>query len=577
MSRKKHDETEYEKMRKAYREVCPMHVVTFETDMTEEQKREIFRIAEDLRLAGNQVVSVMKVRLEQLLRTKKYRALQKQYGYHSERMKDLSEESPAYHDHEVQRKVIGKQMQEMQKQYKVTDTDTKELMRAVYPAYNLNSVFALTRAEAIWSAISNVLYGKGKTIHFKKRGDLPVIRAKQINRALPIHLSKNKDSIKINCEKVNEFGVIVPKNDLFLQDELYQICKYLQSLEKENTDLERIAVEAFQKNEFIEVFRPAYAALVCETIRGKLRVYVQITVAASPMPKKDKYGNQRHHFRKGRIGIDLGTQSCAVVSDSTIKLFNLAERSFVSTKVYCEQKKDLLRKMDRSRRASNPERYEKDGTYKKGSRGKWKNSKHYRMMQYKLHELERRNADSRKFAAQQDVNKLRSMGDVCIIEPPNAKKLQKRAEKTTREEKTSTITTKSGKKKVVHKYKKKKRFGKSVLHRIPGYYQAQLKLKFGDGYHEVPQTFRASQYDHELDTYIKKKLSERWHHLSNEKEVQRDLYSAFLLYCADNDFKIIDRNKCLKEFDKFWEKHQILIQEIIQKGKHICNSGIKAA
>ena len=62
-----------------------------------------------------------------------------------------------------------------------------------------------------------------------------------------------------------------------------------------------------------------------------------------------------------------------------------------------------------------------------------------------------------------------------------------------------------------------------------------------------------------------------------EKEVQRDLYSAFLLYCADNDFKIIDRNKCLKEFDKFWEKHQIFIQEIIQNGKHICNSGIKAA
>ena len=47
-------------------------------------------------------------------------------------------------------------------------------------------IFALTTAEDIWRGMEKCLYGKGKTLHFSKHGDLTCIRAKQINRGIPI-------------------------------------------------------------------------------------------------------------------------------------------------------------------------------------------------------------------------------------------------------------------------------------------------------------------------------------------------------------------------------------------------------
>ena len=49
----------------------------------------------------------------------------------------------------------------------------------------------------------------------------------------------------------------------------------------------------------------------------------------------------------------------------------------------------------------------------------------------------------------------------------------------------------------------------SIKNRCPGYFQAQVKRKFTQTcgtYIEVPQEYRASQYDHTVDEYIKKKL-----------------------------------------------------------------------
>lgn len=49
----------------------------------------------------------------------------------------------------------------------------------------------------------------------------------------------------------------------------------------------------------------------------------------------------------------------------------------------------------------------------------------------------------------------------------------------------------------------------------------------------MPNDYRASQYDHTADDYIKKKLSDRMYHLADGTLVQQDWYSSFLLYCYD--------------------------------------------
>ena len=78
----------------------------------------------------------------------------------------------------------------------------------------------------------------------------------------------------------------------------------------------------------------------------------------------NKHGSPRHKYGKGMIGADIGTQTVAYTSDTEVGLKNLSERgSSIQTS---ERKERLLhRAMDRSRRATNPQNYNDDGTVKK--------------------------------------------------------------------------------------------------------------------------------------------------------------------------------------------------------------------
>ena len=72
--------------------------------------------------------------------------------------------------------------------------------------------------------------------------------------------------------------------------------------------------------------------------------------------------------------------------------------------------------------------------------------------------------------------------------------------------------------------------------------------------------YRASQYMHDKDEYIKPKLSDRVK-IINGKKVQRDLYSAFLLSNYKNE-ESIDRDKCIKGFNNFIQQQEGLIKTI---------------
>ena len=126
--------------------------------------------------------------------------------------------------------------------------------------------------------------------------------------------------------------------------------------------------------------------------------------------------------------------------------------------------------------------------------------------------------------------------------------------------------------------KRKKRFGRSIKNRCPGYLQAKAKQLFestGGMYVEVPILYRASQYDHTSDTYIQKKLSQRMYHLTDGTKVQRDWYSSYLLYCINKTYTQINKLKCRSNFATMYQKEKNMIEEIIRSGKKIMNSGIR--
>ena len=535
------EKTEYKQMLKAYHKLSDRHVLVLESDLSYQNRCKVFHYSDLERKAGNELVSIMRTNYEQLIRTKKYRRLKSMYGKYSEC------------DDKKKRRHVAEQLNELQKLYNVTWTYCRTSMISIGRKYRLDAVFALTKAEDIWRAIEKCLYSEGRMIHFSKRDELPNIRAKQSNRGIVINAADHKMQFKFNGLK---FGTII--KDRFENDEMDAVLEYLSNPD----DKDRQAIDTLQRDGVcISTYRPCYAALVCKKIRGKLRVYVHITIEGAAKSKYDANGNSKHRLGRGSIGCDIGTQTIAYTSDTEVGIKNLAERG--SSIATSERKERLIyRAMDRSRRAVNPQNYIDDGTLIKGRRT-WKCSNRYKRLKARHTELCRINAVNRHMAINEDVNHIRSLGDLFVTEPKNAKKLQIKA-------KNTSVNSKG-------RINRRKRFGKSIKNRCPGYFQAQIERKFrstNGRYIEVSNSYRASQYDHTADEYIKKKLSDRMYKLSSGTIVQRDWYSSYLLYCIDCTDETINKDKCNKSFEEQYIKEIAFIEWIKANKIKILNSGI---
>lgn len=532
---------EYKKLLKQFHKLSDRHILVVETDMSFSDIQKVIALSDKMRKAGNELVGLMRKNYDQLMRTKKYRKLRKLYGKTDDKTK---------------RKSLASQLNEMQKEYKITWEFCRTSMIPISKKYGIDAVFGLTKAEDIWRGMEKCLYKNGKILHFSKYGELSCIRAKQINRGIPMAVKNGKLQFKLDK---TVFGIQI--KDRFQNDEINAIFSYLA----EPDIIDKKAVETLMDEAYcVDTYRPCYATLVPKKIRGKYRVYLHLTIEGKAKPKYDRFGKPRHKFSKGVVGADIGTQTVAYTSDTEIGLKNLSERGNSIRK--SERSERLYyRAMDRSRRATNPQNYNEDGTIKKG-RKTWQYSNHYKKLKAKHTELCRINAANRQLAINEDANHLRSLGDIFVTEPKNASKLMKRAKETTENAKG--------------KFNKKKRFGKSIKNRCPSGFQTTVEKKFkvsGGTYIEVPNNYRASQYDHTADDYIKKKLSDRMYKLTDGTLVQRDWYSSYLLYCYDYKTKDIDKNKCMAEFEKCYSKEKALIKWIKANKIKILNSGIKIA
>ncbi|CVI67077.1 hypothetical protein NDGK_00760 [Clostridiales bacterium CHKCI001] len=532
---------EYNKSLKQYRKCSDRHILVVETDLSSSDAQSMVALSDKIRKAGNELVGLMKNNYDQLMRTKRYRKLLALYGSTKDKTK---------------RKNLANQLNAMQKQYHVTWDFCRTSMIPIGKKYGIGSIFALTKAEDVWRGVEQCLYANGKKLHFSKYGELPCIRAKQIDRGIPLSVKDNQLYFKLGRKP---FGIKV--KDRFQNDEVNAVLSYLA----ESEIIDKKAIKTLLDKAYcIDTYRPCYATLVPKVIRGKYRIYLHLTIEGKAKPKYDKFNHPRHRFGKGIIGADIGTQTVAYTSDTEVGLKNLSERG---NRIQKSERLERIyyRAMDRSRRATNRQNYNVDGTIKKGKKT-WNYSNHYKRLKAKHTELCRINAVNRQLAIKEDANHLRSLGDTFVTEPKNASKLMKRAKET-------TVNRKG-------KCNKKKRFGKSIKNRCPSKFQTTVEWKFkvsGGRYIEVPSNYRASQYDHTVDDYMKKKLSDRMYHLADGTLVQRDWYSSFLLYCYDYRTKEIDKNKCITEFHTCYDKEKALIEWMKANNIKILNSGIKIA
>ena len=227
-------------------------------------------------------------------------------------------------------------------------------------------------------------------------------------------------------------------------------------------------------------------------------------------------------------------------------------------------------------RINNPECYNDKGVHIKGMRIKYSES----MKRAKMR-LRTAYRKQRVYVEQSNnhlANEwLEASGSVVKIETMNYKGLQKKASKSERQDTKSVITDKAGKKRSVHKFKRRKRFGGSILKHAPSGFLSTIKRKVEANCGIVIDVsalkLKASQYNHASDTYAKMSLSDR-EKIIDGHMVQRDCYSSFVIFYATNENKP-DREGCLNGFEKFLVCQDKLIEEMIHDNFSNQNFGTK--
>lgn len=275
---------------------------------------------------------------------------------------------------------------------------------------------------------------------------------------------------------------------------------------------------------------------------GKEHFYLQMILKAEIAPRKydtsDMFGN---------VGIDIGISTVAVSSYYETKLEELAPGIDKKEKEIAR----LNRKLERQRRANNPQNYNEDGTIVPGKKT-WTYSKKYYQTKNKLRKIKTKQAERRALAHKTLANEIVGLGDRFVVEQMSFAGLQKRAKETKVNEKTN-------------RFQSKKRFGATIGHRAPAtlIYLIEQKCKSqGKTFIKADtKSVKASQFDHLTEEYTKHSLSTRVKFVGDDK-VQRDLYSAFLLAHVEDDKKTVNVNACKSNFNTFLENQKQTMKEL---------------
>jgi putative transposase len=351
-------------------------------------------------------------------------------------------------------------------------------IRSSWISNHIDANTAQKIATRAFNAAEKVLFGKAKKVRFKGNNQFDSVEGKS-----------NKAGIRWKGERVEWSGLKLPalitSNDPVILHGLNSKVKYVR--------------------------------LVRRKINGRNRFYAQLVCQGKPFIKPKNY------LGSGDVGIDIGPSTIAVVSDWDVQLQQFAsELEFEAAQI-----RQLQRKMDRSRRATNPDNFNSNGTVKKGLL-RWNNSKTYLKTRNAKANLERKLAAHRKSLHGELVNTILRTGDTIKLEKLSYKAFQKL-------------------------------FGKSVGKRAPGMFVSHLKSKAeraGGKVVEIPTHSTKLSQTCQCGRVKKKSLSERVHRCECGVVAQRDLYSAFLAKHISPDTFVLQVSQLLTD----WHSAQLRLQ-----------------
>ncbi len=406
---------------------------------------------------------------------------------------------------------VNKELQVVRESYGLSEYQLHSFVKIQQHKYkkHIDSHAAQKIATHVWKSVEKVLYSNGKRLHFHKYSDFLSMEGKKNTSGIRYkdgRIEWNKLSIQVQMPKHGTLG-----SSAFKEYEYTKAC---------------------MKHKL------CYNRIKRMQVGSRWHYYVQFVFDGEPPVKPNS------HIGTGRVGIDIGTSTIAVSHPDGVILKELGP----DVKDYSRELNRIQRALDRSRRTTNPGNYNPDGTIKRGVKLRWFMSNHYKALAAKKRSLERKQAAALKDSHEALANEIISHGDDIYVESMAFKGLQHRSKETT--------YSKTG------KINRKGRFGKSIKNHAPAKLICIIERKLGyEGIklHKInTRTFRASQYNHISNDYVKKRLSMR-HTWVGDNCVQRDLYSAFLLMNSDDSLNHTSRDRCNNTFKDFLKNHNDLI------------------
>lgn len=378
---------------------------------------------------------------------------------------------------------------------------SKSVTTDIMLTYGINSDIMQELSHRAWSAWEKKLYGQGKFIRLDNEVTLFKSRSHKGN-VTGFEYSFTEMTLSMNATKPK-------KHTMFT----------IPFVVNRKSEYEAYALGCEVRN----------IAIMRQQIRGKNKYYVQFSFAGTPYNKGRKMGT-------GIVGIDPGPSKIAIVSDSEIRITTLAPSVTKDEKAVCR----LQRKLDRSRRATNPDNYNDDGTIKRGIKLKFEKSNSYKRTQAKLADMQRKLAAKRKIDHNILANEIITMGNEFRVEKNSFKSMQVRSKETKKNDKGKNLSN--------------KRWGDSLSNHAPAELLTILKNKvcqYADGeYVDIPSSVACTAFDFTNGEFTKHPPKERTITTSDGFVHDRDALAAFNMRFVHKK-KIEGKKKIEKDKENF--------------------------
>ena len=280
----------------------------------------------------------------------------------------------------------------------------------------------------MWSAFDKMLFGNGKIAHFKKYNTWSSIVSNGVT-GIRIVDAKKKTVLEMDS-KEQYFCLVSSKKGKSL-------LMPLKVDKKDHYMLEMMERKIHQ------------VRIVRENVKGTFKYCVQLAVEGTPAIKYDKNGEELHKVGNQKLGVYIDTTSITVATAEGIKSINIAFPNNDEDRIT-----QLQQYMDNSRRATNPDNFNEDGTIKKGiiKDGQrhplhWVYSNGYMKAKNELSDIFRKQAKNRKIRANKIANQIIAIGaDITVNDYPFQLAAMRKKEDELTEKGTPASKKKAGKK-----------------------------------------------------------------------------------------------------------------------------------